>query len=262
MSEQGVPLYDRFGREYDVMVSWPERLRREWPFLEARFRAAQARRVLDVGTGTGVHAIWFAQHGYQAVGTDPSPEMLRQARLNAGDTSGVWFTQASLGEQASVVGGRFDAVTCLGNTLPHALTEAELLVALRDLRSVLKSDGVLVVQLLNYDRILATGERFLGLSAGQEGPDEVLFFRFYDYPQSLESGCTLTFNVAIMRRTGSDWRWRVESTRLLPVRSDQLLRLLPAAGFGAITLFGGYAEEPFEPDRSNDLIVVARAEGA
>ena len=258
MHNERVPLYDSFSREYDVMVSWPERLAREWPFLERQLRAVQARRILDVGTGTGKHSLWLAQHGYEVVGTDPSEEMLRQARSSADDAPGVRFIRAGLGDHAAKVGGQFDAIICLGNTVPHVLNESELLSALCDLRAVLRPGGVLVVQILNYDRILAGRQRFLGLSAGLEGPDELLFFRFYDYPEHLEPGSLLTFNVVVLRRTSAGWHWRVDSTRLQPIRSGQLECLLLTAGFGEVRQYGSYAGEAFDRERSNDLIVVAR----
>ena len=119
------------------MVSWPGRLAREWPFLAAQFQSVGARRVLDVGTGTGMHAIWFAQHGIEAVGADPSTEMLAQAHDNAKGVKGVSFVQARLGAHAERVRGQFDAVTCLGNTLPHALTN-EISNGHRRFRAVLR----------------------------------------------------------------------------------------------------------------------------
>ena len=258
MPSDKVPLYDELGREYDTMVSWPGRLEREWPFIRAQLKLVAARRVLDVGTGTGMHAIWFAQHGLKAVGTDPSQEMLNKAQENAAGTNGVRFEQASLGEHAARVDGQFDAISSLGNTLPHVLTESVLLTALRDLRAVLRAGGVLIIQQLNYDRILAIRQRFLGLSSGQQGAEELLFFRFYDFPEHLVPDSTLTFNVAIFRRAPSGWTYRVESTKLHPIQSEQLAQSLRTAGFDPVTFYGGYAGEQFDPLTSNDLIAVAK----
>ena len=129
---------------------------------------------------------------------------------------------------------------CLGNTLPHARGQAGLLAALRDLAAVLRPGGVLVVQQLNYDRILAQGQRFLGLSSGQSGGREYLFFRFYDYAPG-----QLTFNMVIMRRdAGGEWQQRVESTPLQPILSTQLVESLRLAGFAAPRLWGATAARP------------------
>ncbi len=257
MPEQ-VPLYDSFSAEYDVMVSWPDRLARETPLLKAQLDRVGARTVLDLGCGTGRHAINLAHLGYDVVGVDPSVDMIRRAEANAAGQPGVRFRPAGFGELAQRLGGPFDALICLGNTLPHALGEEGLAKALRDIAGVLRPGGVLVVQQLNYDRILAHGQRFLGLSQGEADGAEYLFFRFYDYAPGV-----LTFNVVIMRRDAQgDWQHRVEATQLQPILSSQLLAKLAAAGFGTPQLFGSYGAEPYRALASNDLIVVAQRAGS
>lgn len=258
MNDQ-VPLYDAFGEEYDVMVDWDERLKNETPFLRAQLERVGARRLLDVGSATGRHAVHLASLGYEVVGADPSAVMVRRAEANARGAAGVRFVRAGFGGLRAATEGAFDAALCLGNTLPHVRSQADLLGSLRDIAAVLRPGGLLVVQLLNYDRILAEGRRFLGLTQGAAAGREYLFFRFYDYH---EGG--LTFNVAILQRAGpGSWGWRVESTRLQPVLSSQLEESLAATGFGSVHLYGSYGGEAYRALTANDLIVVAeRASGA
>lgn len=247
-----VPLYDQLSAEYDVMVAWSERLRAESPFLADVVRRAQATRLLDVGCGTGWHAIHFARLGLQSVGADPSGEMVRRARENARGTVGVRFVQAGLGQLQATTEGKFDVVTCLGNTLPHLLDEDALRQGLADVAAVLRAGGYLVVQQLNYDRLLASRQRFLGVSAGQHEGQEMLFFRFYDY-----EGALLTFNVVTLRKEAGRWGFQVRATRLQPIQSSQLVRLLAEAGFGRPELYGSFDRTAYQPQEANDLIVVA-----
>lgn len=252
MADQ-VPLYDGFSAAYDVMVDWAARLEREWPFFEALFGRAQARRVLDVGCGTGRHAVRFAQSGREVVGVDPSAEMLRRAAEHAKGVAGVSFVPAGFGELRRAVGGYFDVVTCLGNTLPHVLGRAELYRALADFAAVLRPGGLLTVQQLNYDRLCAERQRFLGVSTGQTAAEEMLFFRFYDFLDPL-----LRFNVVTFRRPkGGAWSFHAEATMLRPTLQGELAELLALADFGPVEYYGGYDKAPFDSTRSNDLILVA-----
>lgn len=252
-----VPLYDSFSAEYDVMVSWPGRLERESPFLAAELSRVGARRVLDVGSGTGWHAIHLAGLGYETVGVDPSIEMVRRAEVNAQGLPNLRFVQAGFGGLAGALDGTFDAVLCLGNTLPHALGQEGLLLALADMASMLRTGGALIVQQLNYDRILSRGQRFLGLSTGEQSGSEYLFFRFYDYAPGV-----LTFNVVVLRRDDQGrWQHRVESTQLQPILSTQLAASLAETGFAAPLLLGSYEGEAYRPLDSNDLIAVAQRQG-
>ena len=51
--------------------------------MEPILRAKPGARVLDVGTGSGVFAIYAAKHGCRVVAIDISPRALRFARHNA-----------------------------------------------------------------------------------------------------------------------------------------------------------------------------------
>ncbi|MHB0869978.1 MAG: class I SAM-dependent methyltransferase [Chloroflexota bacterium] len=247
-----VPLYDRFSESYDVMVNWEERLEREEPFFRELFRRAAARRVLDVGCATGGHVLRFADMGLEAVGVDPSLEMVRRAEARADGRPGVRFAQAGFGELVERVGGSFDAVTCLGNTLPHATTRPELDRALVDMAAVLRPGGLLAIQQLNYDRILVERRRFLGVSSGVRGGVEQLFFRFYDF-----DGLQLTFNVVTFKKEAGRWGFQAGSTRLRAIRQAELAEALEGAGFGPVEWHGGYDRSGFDPSSSSDLVVVA-----
>lgn len=247
-----VPLYDDFSESYDVMVDWQERLDREAPFFGRVFQLNNARRVLDVGCATGGHVLHFVEMGLDAVGADPSAEMIRLAEERAGGGSEARFVQAGFGELKERVGGSFDVVTCLGNTLPHALTRPDLDVALRDMSGVLRPGGLLAIQQLNYDRILKEKRRFLGVSPGMRDGIEHLFFRFYDY-----DGPRLTFNVVTFKKGDGKWDYRVDSTRLQAITQAELADSLFSAGFESVRWFGSYSEEPFDPESSGDLVVIA-----
>lgn len=247
-----VPLYDEFSQSYDLMVDWGGRLEREEPFFRELFRRAAARRVLDVGAATGGHAIRFAEMGLEAVGVDPSAEMVRLAEARAAGRERVCFLQAGFGQLRRRVGAGFDLVTCLGNTLPHALTRRALERALRDMASVLRPGGLLAIQQLNYDRILTERRRFLGVSPGVRIGSDILFFRFYDF-----HGLRLTFNVATFEKRAEGWDYRVDSTPLRAIRQQELGEALAGAGFGPVQWYGALSLEPFEPATSGDLVVVA-----
>ena len=143
-------MYVAFSQDYDRFVSWEERLRLELPFLEEALQAVGARRVLDAACGTGRHAVALAQRGYEVVGADLSPEMVARARAHA-EAVGVpvRFVVAGFGALALAIGSGFDALLCLGNSLPHLLTEADLAAALQDFAACLRSGGLLCLQDLN-----------------------------------------------------------------------------------------------------------------
>jgi glycine/sarcosine N-methyltransferase len=212
--------------------------------------------VLDAACGTGMHAIALAQRGYEVVGADLSPAMTARAWANAAVARvNVHFAVAGFGQLSTLVGTGFDAVLCLGNSLPHLLTPVDLAIALFDFAACLRPGGLLLIQNRNFDAVLARGERWLEPQAHQEGETEWLFLRFYDF----ERDGTLTFNLVTLRREeAGEWRQQVRATRLWPQRRDDLVAALTAAGFGEITCWGDMQSTLFDAERSPNLVVAAR----
>lgn len=248
-------MYEAFSEDYDRFVNWEARLALELPFLEDALRSVGAHRVLDAACGTGRHAVALAQRGYEVVGADLSPEMVARARAHA-ESAGVpvRFEVAGFGALAPAVGSRFDALLCLGNSLPHLLTEEDLRTALADFAACLRPGGVLVLQNLNYDRILARREAWLSPQAHRKGEDEWLFLRHYEFdPDGL-----LTFQVVVLQRHGAgEWNQRVLATRLRPWRAHELVQALERAGFHRLQSWGNLQGAPFDPEGSGNLVVTA-----
>ncbi len=252
-----VPLYDALAKDYDRFVNWSERLAHELPFFLRLFQERGVKRVLDAACGTGHHAIALAQHGYRVMGADLSAAMIRQAKANAAAAGvNVSFVQTGFGHLADL-GNTFDALLCLGNSLPHLLTASALSQALDDMAACLAPDGLLVIQNRNFDRVWAERERFMGpQSYRDEQGREWLFIRFYDFHEE-----TITFNMLRLRRGKEGWTQSVEATELRPLFRDELAAALASAGFRHTTFYGSYDGTTFDPQKSNDLIVVASKAG-
>jgi glycine/sarcosine N-methyltransferase len=255
-------MYDTFSTDYDRFVNWPARLEAELPFIEAQLKAvaeagAGPLRVLDSACGTGMHAIALAQRGYSAAGADVSAPMIERARANArASAAPVRFETAGFGELAEVFGaGAFDSLLCLGNSLPHLLTDADLAAALDDFAACLRRGGLLLIQNRNFDAVLARRERWMEPQAHREDETEWLFMRFYDFdPDGL-----ITFNVVTLQRERvGPWTQRVTTTRLRPLQQPDTVQAVAAAGFVDVTCYGDMAGAPFDAQTSGNLVVAAR----
>ena len=250
-------MYDDFSSDYDRFVDWPGRLAAELPFIERELEAADAHRVLDAACGTGMHAIALAQRGYGMAGADLSAGMIERARANAATAEvDVRFEAVGFGELARTFGCTdFDALLCLGNSLPHLLTPVGLAAALSDFAACLRPGGLLLIQNRNFDAILERGERWMEPQSRREGELEWLFLRFYDF----EPDGTLVFNLVTLQREGTDgWRQSVASTRLRPLRQRELMAALSAADFGGIVCWGDMQGASFRSSSSPNLVITAR----
>lgn len=258
-------FYNHLSEDYDRFVNWPARLAFELPFFQALFAEHGVREVLDVACGTGHHAIALAREGYTVTATDISPAMVAQAQANA-HAAGVevqfhnlGFGDLAEGLSAAKSGARFSArfgaVLCLGNSLPHVLTEEALQATLRDFAAVLRPEGMVVIQNRNFDRVMRRRERFMSPEVHRQDDREWIFVRFYDFL----SEDALQFNMVRLQR-GEDGAWvpQVNQTHLRPWRYAEWEQQLQAAGLSVMGAYGSYNGEPFNAEESGDLILVAR----
>lgn len=254
-----VPLYDEIGADYDRFVDWETRLAFELPAIVGVLADHDVRRVLDAACGTGRHALALAERGYEVVGADLSAAMVARARENAAAAGAeLPFHQVGLGELGHHLEGPFDAVLCLGHSLPHLLSAEEVEAALRDMAGLLLPGGLLLLQNRNDERLLAQGQRILPVSSHREGEWEWLFLRFLDLePQRI------VFHFVTLWRENRHraWRQRVSSTVHRPIPLQELAAALKRVGFVDLAVYGNWNREPFNPAESSDLVVLAQKGG-
>lgn len=256
--ESAADFYDALAPMFDVMTDWDARLAVEAPFLRAVLPEKGPRRVLDAACGSGGHALALARWGYETVGADISAAMVQVARGKAvASGQDVPFFVAGLADlPRQFPGETFDAVLCLGNTLPHLLTQDALVAALAGMARVLRPGGLLVLQQLNYDLRWQRRPRFFSAQGGILEGQEVLVWRFADYD---EPGGQIIFNIALFRKGTAGWDVQVHSTPQRPLRHADLRAALHSSGFRDVRSYAhlGWPAPPFEVNASGDLVVVA-----
>jgi glycine/sarcosine N-methyltransferase len=250
-------MYDSLSDDYDRLVNWAGRLDAEIPFLEKTLAGRGVHTVLDAACGTGQHAIALARRGFALSAADPSAGMIARARASAEAAHAeVRFAPAGFGEMGPAFGPRiFDALLCLGNSLPHVSHPAGLAAALEDFAACLRPGGVLILQNRNFDRVLSRHDRWMEPQSRNEGGREWLFLRFYDF----EADGSLTFHViTLFHEAAGAWNQNDASVRLWPLREEELAGALAQAGFEIIGRFGSVRGEPFDREASPDLILTAQ----
>ncbi len=245
---------------YRKLIAWKKRIDREEPLLRRLLADAPDASVLDLGCGTGEHTAFFAGEGARAVGVDRSDTMLEAAAEHEASGRGRFLTgdlldlSAALGDEPA-----FGLAICLGNVLPHLMEDDALDRFLRDVHHALLPGGALLIQILNYEGILATGKRHLPLNirAG-EGENEIIFLRLM---KEAGDGRLLFFPTTLELDADNESEpVRVIQSRRVELRAWTRASLAPR--FAAAGLepewFGDMLGGPFDMQGSPDLVVLAR----
>jgi glycine/sarcosine N-methyltransferase len=249
--DEGVlTFYDRLAEDYDLMTGFEKRFVRERPFFRLLVEKFGITTALDAGCGTGFHSLLLAQLGVTVTAVDISDEMLRHLAAHAKDLHlTVEAHRSTFQNLHTTIHREFDAVFCLGNSLAHLQSPDELLLTLHNFSSLLQPEGILFLQQLNYDRIMAQRDRVQSVKEARG----ITFVRFYNYQKD-----HLQFNVLKLDRTRSGVETSLQTVTLHPILKVELAQALSETGFEDIKFFGSISMDEFDPQASRDLVVLAR----
>lgn len=234
-----------FVDKWDELIDWEGREKGEGSFFIDELKKRGKKRILDVAAGTGYHTVQLIKSGFDVWSVDGSPNMLSKAFENGKKSGHILKTiQADWRWLNKDIHNKFDAVICLGNSFTHLFEENDRRKALAEFYSVLKHDGVLMLDQRNYDAILDNGfsSKHTFYYAGDEVSAEPEYFddgliRFrYQFPDKS------SYNL-----------------NMFPLRKDYTRGLLKDVGFQNVETYGDF-EETYKTEDPDFFIHIADKE--
>ncbi len=234
-----------FVDKWDDLIDWDQRAKTEGEFFIEHLKARGTKTVLDVAAGTGFHSVRLLEAGFRVVSADGSKEMLGKAFDNAFRRGHVLRTvHADWRSLNRDVHGEFDAVICLGNSFTHMFEERDRRKALAEFYTMLKHDGVLMLDQRNYDRLLDAG---VTTKAGKHtyyycGDDVTA------EPEHVDEGLA-RFKYSF--KDGAEYH-----LNMFPLRKNYTRRLMREVGFQKVETYGDF-QETYREDEPDFFIHVA-----
>lgn len=236
-----------------------------------------ARFVLDIGCATGGYTVALADRGFSVTCIDLDAEMIRLAGLKAQDRAAaaaaedrLWpaphFLVRDMTDLGRLPGGRsegresgealFDGVICLGNTLAHLLSAAELSTAVGEMARVLSANGRAILQTVNYDRLRAAGEfRFAPLTARTGEGEELIFRRLY-----LPKADGLVNFVTTLEESRTGRMVLRAETLLRPTVMEELVTIARMAFHGEVRVYGDFLFSEWNEGAPATVVIATRGE--
>ena len=177
--------------------------------------------VVDLGAGFGMHAIPLARAGARVLAVDSSTELLTELDGLAKDLSVETVADDLLSFRAHL-SGKAAAVLCMGDTLTHLDSIAQVARLLDDVASALSPRGLFVTTFRDYvSRELEGDARFIPVRSDSAR----ILTCFLEYAAD-----TITVHDLVHERDGPGWRFSVSSYRKLRLDPQTVADRLERAG--------------------------------
>lgn len=207
------------------------------------------KALLDIACGTGGYSIPLAREGYDMTAADIDAAMVQAVEQKlGGSNTGVKSIKAGMLDLAEKLNNRFDLAFCIGNSVVHLDNAAEIQQFFKTAKSLLKTGGEFVIQIINFDRVLHKQVTELPELTNPEAG--LAFKRYYRYDPTANK---IFFRTILTVKEGTF----ENEIPLFPLLSEEAANMLKIAGFEKVELFGDFTGKSY--DRENSFMLVIKA---
>ena len=236
-------FYSSIARYYDEIFRYDIRnadfILREVPSL------SKGGKIIDIGCGTGSLAIDLASRGYDVTAVDFDSEMIGASEKKSSEANPSFHRMDMRTVKDHFPPASFDAVLCTGNTLANLRDSADVLDTMNGFSEILKENGTIIIQILNYNHIIS--HKITSLPTMNS--DQFRFERTYAF----DGRGNIDFRAEFI---GNDGKRFSNEIKIHPLMKEELTAMLLCSGFSGIRFFGGMNGEELT-DTSLPLVCVA-----
>jgi ubiquinone/menaquinone biosynthesis C-methylase UbiE len=228
-------------------------------FLNALFHKHGCRSIVDIGCGTGNHALRLSRLGYEVTGVDVSPTMLKIAKEKDKEAK-IRFLQGDMKKLEKVIpkGQRFDAAICLGQVFSHLMTDKDVQAFLNRLHKILKQNGLFVFSARNAKKINEEYLNKLRLDHMINEEKLQLLILAHNIRDS-QNPNIIVWNPIYLMKENNKVDLQIREHKLRWFEFSTLKKIMTENGFKIVAIYSGPMKEKFNEDEHADMWFVTTA---
>ncbi len=217
-----------------IFQDWHSAIERQANILAQLLPPPQeAGPLLDCACGIGTQALGLAGLGFNMEATDISSANIERARREAASLGvNATFRVDDMRTLATCPAARYGAVLCMDNSMPHLDSDEQIITALMAMRSRLRSDGVLLLSLRDYERLMAERPNMVPPTFFRDGG----FGRFVHQVWDWMDERRYRFHLYLTVEDTIGWKVRHVTGTYRAVTPAEVAALSEKAGFGAVRI--------------------------
>jgi SAM-dependent methyltransferase len=204
----------------------------------------EAGPVLDCACGIGTQALGLAALGYGVEGTDISPSEVQRARQEAANMGlDASFRVDDMRTLTTSPAGHYGVVLCMDNSLPHLVSDEEILTALEAMRSRLRRHGSVLLSLRDYEKLMAERPSMMAPSFFQDGKHRRFVHQVWDWTGER----SYRFHLYLTFENANGWHSHHVTGTYRAVTPAEVAALAEMAGFKAVRLLSPEESGYYQP---------------
>ncbi len=194
-------------------------------FEQAGISPRSGGRALDLGAGSGLQSLALAELGFEVLAVDTSETLVEELRTRAGEGRVRPILGDMRDRRMYTDDGPFEVAVCMGDTLTHLRSFGEVESLLEDVRMVLESEGILILEFRDYTAELRGADRAIPVRLD----DERIMATFLEYETE-----RVNVHDIIFVRQEFGWEMQKSVYAKLRLRTGEILDILEQNGFRVV----------------------------
>jgi len=230
-------FYDRLAPFYHIIYEdWNASIERQASQLSAIVHehwGEQVQNILDVSCGIGTQAIGLAAKGYNITASDLSSKEIERARKEAQSRGlNIHFSVCDMREAYHHHQAQFDIVISCDNSIPHLLSDDEILQALQQMFACTRAGGGCLLTIRDYDKETRGTGIVKPYGIREDDGKRYLVFQVWDFEGEIY---TVSMYFIEEDQSSSTASTHVMRSRYYALSPNRLMQLMEEVGYTSVT---------------------------
>jgi SAM-dependent methyltransferase len=240
-----IEFYDKLTPFYHLIYAdWKSTIRRYGEALDEIIRSAGGKtgcEVLDAACGIGTQTLGLASLGYQVTASDSAASVDRAQKEASQRKLSIQTTVADMRELYMHHNRTYDVVMACDNAVPHLLSDADILIALKEFHRCTTPGGLCLISVRDYTTVELRGPaQLIPNGVHQVEKTRYVLLQVWNPMPPLHE----TISYIIEHREGSVPVTHTSRETCYAVPIYRLMRLMGDAGFHDVSRVDGVFFQP------------------
>ena len=228
-------FYDQLSPFYHLIFEdWDASIERQAKIIDQIIRSewgVNHKTVVDISCGIGTQALGLAELKYEVEASDLSSEEIKRAQQEAEKRNlKINFSVADMRKSFEHHQKQFDILISCDNSVPHLLTDSDILIAFKEFYNCLKPGGGCIITLRDYEKENRDGVQVKPYGVRVVDNTKYVIFQTWEFEGDIYN-LSMYF---ICDRGQQEAKTKIFRSKYYAVSTSKIIELMELAGFGSV----------------------------